>query len=122
MSQLPFPSPNGLIIQFTASQSIGQFLGLFRGISYKKRWCVIKFGKTVKYANLAGLLRALIMLMWTVSLEAVRSSSEEHFPNLFAPQAVSSGVSLGTDMPHRFWNYCCSCGESLQAFKQNQRI
>ena len=76
----------------------------------------------VKYANLAGLLRALIMLMWTVSLEAVRSSSEEHFPNLFAPQATSSGVSLGTDMPHHFWNYCCSCGESLQAFKQNQRI
>ena len=78
----------------------------------KKIVCDKVWENCVKHANLAELLRALIMLMWTVSLEGVRSSTEEHFPNLFDPQATSSGVSLGADMPHQFWNYCCSCGES----------
>ena len=37
--------------------------------------------------------------MWNVNLKGVGSSSKEHFPNLLGPQTVSSGASLGTDMP-----------------------
>ena len=48
----------------------------------------------VKHANLAELIRALIMLMWTVSLEGVRSSTEEHFPNPFLTGESQGRASL----------------------------
>lgn len=76
------------------------------------------------HANLAGLLRAFVLLKWKVTLQGAESFIKRtFFQTYLAPKPFLQEHPLGLMCPRaHFGNYCRSHGESLKAFKQSQGI
>lgn len=77
------------------------------------------------HANLAGLLRAFILLKWNMTLQGWKASLKEHFffQTYLAPKPFLQEHLLGLMCPRaHFGNDCLGYGEALKAFKQSQGI